>query len=166
MSIKQTHGAMASPFGHQKDVFFMQQALKQAHKAAAANEVPIGAVIVSPDGKVIARAYNQVEHNQTQSAHAEVLAINKAGKKLGDWRMSECWIYVTLEPCSMCMNLIYLSRFAGVVFGASSPLFGYRLDNTQPDQVYKRATVMVIEGVCAQESAQLLKRFFNQKRTE
>jgi len=142
----------------------MQQALVQANKALANNEVPIGALVVNKEGIVIARAYNQVEKKDTQSAHAEILAINKAGKKIGDWRLSDCWVYVTLEPCSMCMNLIYLSRMAGVIFGANSPLFGYRLDNRQSNQVYKKATVCVVEGVCADESARLLKRFFNKKR--
>ncbi len=155
---------ISSPFGPKKDIIFMRQALTQARKASAKNEVPIGAVIVSPDGRVIARAHNQVESKDTQSAHAELLVINRAGKKIGDWRLNNCWLYVTLEPCSMCMNLIYLSRLAGVVFGANSPLFGYRLDNKQSNQVYKKITVSVVEGVCADESAQLLKRFFNQKR--
>ena len=157
---------MGSPFGTKKDHFFMRQALTQARKAFACNEVPIGAVIINKEGVVIARAYNQVEAKDTQSAHAELLAINKAGKKIGDWRLNECWLYVTLEPCSMCMNLIYLSRLSGVVFGTNSPLFGYRLDNKQSNRVYKKATVSVVEGVCADESAQLLKRFFNQKREE
>ena len=144
----------------------MRQALTQACTAFEKDEVPIGAVIANKEGVVIARAYNQVEAKDTQSAHAELLAINKAGKKIGDWRLNECWLYVTLEPCSMCMNLIYLSRLAGVVFGANSPLFGYRLDNKQSDQVYKKAMVLVVEGVRVDESAQLLKRFFNQKRKE
>lgn len=156
----------SSPFGMQKDTFFMQQALEQADSAFAKNEVPIGAVIVNADGQIIARAHNQVEERKTQSAHAEVLAINEAGKKIGDWRLGECWLYVTLEPCSMCMNLIYLSRLGGIVFGAASPLFGYRLDNEQTDQVYKKVTIFAVEGVCADESAQLLKRFFNQKRKQ
>jgi len=142
----------------------MRQALAQAHRAFERDEVPIGAVVVNKDGAIIARGYNQVEVQDTQSAHAELLAINKAGKKRGDWRLNDCWLYVTLEPCSMCMNLIYLSRFAGVVFGAASPLFGYRLDNTQSDQVYKKVTICVVEGVGADESAQLLKNFFNKKR--
>jgi len=156
----------SSPFGDEKDTLFMQAALVQARKAFSRDEVPIGAVIVSPEGNIVARAYNQVEAKKTQSAHAEVLVINKVGKKIQDWRLNGYWLYVTLEPCSLCMNLIYLSRLSGVVFGAPSPLFGYRLDNGQSNQVYKRATVMVIEGVCAQDSAKLLRRFFNQKRSE
>lgn len=155
-----------SPFGESRDIFFMQQAIKEAHHALQHNEVPIGAIIVSADGFIIARASNAVEQQKTQSAHAELLAINQAGRSMNDWRLSDCWLYVTLEPCSMCMNIIAMSRLAGVVFGAASPLFGYRLDNAQSDQVYKKAMVFVKEGVCADESAQLLKQFFNQKRKE
>lgn len=142
----------------------MQQALAQARKAYVREEVPIGAVLVDGDGSIIARAYNQVEKQDTQAAHAELLAINKAGKAKSDWRLNDCWLYVTLEPCSMCMNLVYLSRIKGIVFAAASPLFGYRLDNNQSDQVYKKITIEVIEGICADESAYLLKCFFNKRR--
>lgn len=155
-----------SPFGAEKDLLFMQEALKEARTAFDHQEVPIGAIVVAANGAIIGRGANTVERNHTQSAHAESLAINQAGAHLNDWRLNDCWIYVTLEPCLMCMNLIYLSRLTGVIFGAASPLFGYRLDNLQADQVYKKAMVLVKEGVCADESAQLLKQFFNQRRNE
>ncbi len=103
----------------------MKAAISEAAKALAKDEVPIGAVIVNKDGDIIARAHNLTEHKHTQAAHAEVLAIEKAGKKIGDWRLEGCWLYVTLEPCAMCYNLAVLSRLDGIVYGADSPLFGY-----------------------------------------
>lgn len=154
----------ASIFGQKKDIYFMQQALKQAEKAAASDEVPIGAVIVNKDGDIIARGYNKVETQHTQTAHAEMLAIAKAGKKLNDWRLEDCWVYVTLEPCAMCMVLIRLSRMKGVVFGADSPLFGYRLDKMLQLPVYKKDTFITVKGVLADEAASLLKQFFKKKR--
>ncbi|MCX5922653.1 MAG: nucleoside deaminase [Candidatus Dependentiae bacterium] len=151
-------------FGHDRDVVFMSQALRQAEKAFAKNEVPVGAVIVNPQGVIIARGMNLVESQHTQRAHAESLAIEKAGKKLHDWRLEGCWLYVTLEPCAMCMNLILLSRLDGVVFGASSPLFGYHLDNNLNVQLYKKSVLSIVEGICQEEAGILLKRFFKTKR--
>jgi tRNA(adenine34) deaminase len=151
-------------FGKEKDEAFMQEALVEARKAYALDEVPIGAVVVNSEGVIIARAHNSVERDCTQRAHAEGLAIESAGKALGDWRLNDCWLYVTLEPCSMCMGLITLSRLAGVVYGASSPLFGFRLDNQEDLWVYKRDAFAVIEGVKLEESADLLKQFFHKKR--
>jgi tRNA(adenine34) deaminase len=144
------------------DLFYMHQALAQARKAGALDEVPIGAIIVDGAGVIVSRSHNRVEKRQTQLAHAELLAIEKACKKKGDWRLNGHWLYVTLEPCSMCLYAIIQSRFAGVVFGADSPLYGYRLDNVDNLAVYKKTTI--VKGVCAQESAMLLKQFFNQKR--
>lgn len=148
---------------------FMQIALAQAQKSAQVDEVPVGAIIVGPDGKILARAHNLTESRNTQAAHAEVLAISKAGKKMGDWRLNGCWLYVTLEPCKMCYELILLSRLDGIVFGAKSPLFGYsvsQLDRVNPPRLYKdrRSSLVVIEGVCALESAAVMKEFFKKKR--
>ncbi len=151
-------------FGKSKDLFFMQEALKEAKLAYEIDEVPIGAVVVNPEGVIIGRAYNSVERDCTQRAHAESLAIELAGKSLGDWRLNGHWLYVTLEPCSMCMGLIKLSRLAGVVYGAASPLFGFRLDNEEDLWVYKKDAISVIEGVGVNEAAELLKKFFQQKR--
>jgi tRNA(adenine34) deaminase len=155
---------MESIFGKEKDLVFMQEALTQAKLAYEIDEVPIGAVVVNSEGDIIARAYNSVERDCTQRAHAECLAIEQAGKSLGDWRLSGCWLYVTLEPCSMCMGLIRLSRLAGVVYGASSPLFGFSLDNADDLWVYKRGVISVVEGVGVDEAADLLKDFFHKKR--
>lgn len=145
------------------DAYFMQLALKQAQKAFEHDEVPVGAIVVASDGTVLGRGYNQVAKRHQQIAHAEVIAISKASKKIGDWRLDNCWLYVTLEPCKMCMGLVRLSRLKGVVFGASSKLFGYRLDKEGQVSIYNK-DVKVEEGVFAEESAALLKKFFKQKR--
>lgn len=151
-------------FGKSKDLFFMQEALKEAQLAYEIDEVPIGAVVVNSEGVIIARSHNSVERDCTQRAHAEGLAIELAGKSVGDWRLNDHWLYVTLEPCSMCMGLIKLSRLAGVVYGAASPLFGFHLDNRQDLPVYKKDGLSVIQGVMSDETAELLKKFFHNKR--
>jgi tRNA(adenine34) deaminase len=156
----------SSIFGPEKDSFFMQIALEQALLADAIDEVPIGAIVVDAHGAIIARAYNQVEKKHTQRAHAEMEAVALAGAHLNDWRLMGCWVYVNLEPCSMCMAFMRLSRVAGVVYGASSPLFGYRLDNGTDLRVYKEDTSVVIGGVRAEESAILLKQFFKKQRVK
>ncbi len=141
----------------------MGQALKQAQKAFDQDEVPVGCVIVSND-KIIARAYNKTEQKDTQCAHAELLALQKAGKKIENWRLLNCWLYVTLQPCAMCMHAIRLHRLAGVVYGADSPLFGYQLDNKAFDSLYKYDTLEVISGVLQKESGNILKQFFKKRR--
>ena len=156
----------SSIFGADRDIWFMQQALKEAHKAYAKGEVPIGAVVVNAKGTIIARGHNYVEKEHTQLAHAEVRAIEKAGKKVGDWRLNNCWLYVTLEPCTMCMGLITLSRIQGLVYGAPSPLFGFHLDNTDNIRVYKGSTLTIIDGIEMESAEALLKLFFQKKRNK
>lgn len=152
---------MMSPFGDERDHFFMSQALKQAYLALKHEEVPVGAIVVSPQGQIIGRGYNQTERRTSQLFHAEAVAMAKAGAKIGDWRLCGCWVYVTLEPCAMCMNLIRLSRCAGVAYGCASPLFGYKeVDKETPFSVYKENVVTVIAGLDMQKSADLLKSFF------
>jgi tRNA(adenine34) deaminase len=156
---------MSSPFGHDKDLFFMAQALKQACLALKYDEVPVGALVVNQEGKIIGRGYNQTEKRSSQAYHAEMLAIAKAGSEIGDWRLNYCWVYVTLEPCAMCMNLIKLSRCEGVVYGASSPLFGYQVvDKCSPFSVYKEDVVKIVAGVDQDKAAELLKSFFRVRR--
>ena len=154
---------MKFPFSKDHD-FFMLLALAQAEKALAKDEVPVGAVVVNPEGVVVARAYNKVEAKGCQIAHAEMLAIQKACKKLGDWRLNGYWVYVTLEPCAMCMNLMKLSRIAGVVFGAESPLFGYHLDKNDGVRVYNSNAIEILGGIFSEKSVSLLRRFFKNKR--
>lgn len=155
---------MKSKFGTKSDRYFMRKALAQAQKAFDQGEVPVGGVIVDLQKIIVASSYNSTESMHTQAAHAEIRVIQEAGKIRRNWRFSGCWLYVTLEPCSMCMNLILLSRFEGVVFGAHSPLFGYQLDTTTSLQVYKRGGVQVVEGVCALEAERLLQQFFRERR--
>lgn len=143
--------------------FFMQKALSQARLALKNNEVPIGAVIVDKQGTIIARAYNQIEKQQCQCSHAEVLAIKKACGKIGGWRLNGCWLYVTLEPCLMCMGLIQLSRLDGVVYGARSPLFGVSLYNEITLPPYAK-DLHIEGGVEEHESKLLLQHFFSNVR--
>jgi tRNA(adenine34) deaminase len=154
-----------SLFGAEKDCIYMEAALEQARYAASCNEVPIGAVVVDGAGTIIAHGYNATEQQHSQVAHAELSALRMAGVVLGNWRLSGCWLYVTLEPCVMCMGCIYLSRLAGIVYGASSPLFGLQLDNAALLPVYKIDTLCVVSGVYAQKSGALLKEFFRTKRS-
>ena len=105
------------------DAYFMGEALRQAARAFEAEEVPVGAVIVR-EGRIIARAYNQVELLKDATAHAEMLAITQAEQAVGDWRLTDCTLYVTKEPCPMCAGAIVHVRLARVVFGASDPKGG------------------------------------------
>jgi len=145
------------------DSFCMTQALVQAHKAFDQNEVPIGAVIVDKDGKIIARAYNQVEKKSSQLAHAELQALAKVTKKMKRWRLNDLTIYVTLQPCVMCMGALILSRIGRIVFAANSPLFGCNLDKLDWFGVYKDS-LPVIEFQERIESIELLKKFFIKQR--
>jgi tRNA(adenine34) deaminase len=107
----------------QSDHHFMGEALRQAAKAYAAEEVPIGAVVVR-EGRIIARAFNQVELLRDATAHAEMLALTQAEEALGDWRLVDCTLYVTKEPCPMCAGAVVHVRLARVVYGASDPKMG------------------------------------------
>jgi tRNA(adenine34) deaminase len=107
----------------QSDQHFMDEALRQAAKACEAGEVPVGAVIVR-EGRVIARAFNQVELLKDATAHAEMLALTQAQEVMGDWRLTDCTLYVTKEPCPMCAGAMVHTRLARVVFGASDPKAG------------------------------------------
>lgn len=143
---------------------WMKEALKQAYKAFQEDEVPIGCVIVK-DGKVIARAHNKREKTQQSIAHAEILAIQKACKKLNTWRLEDCDLYVTLEPCPMCAGAIIQSRIRNVYFGAydhkggsvmtCTKLFDIKEYNHHPSY---------FSGICEQECSSLLKQFFKSKR--
>src|SRR5881397_2071209 len=108
---------------HERDAAFMREALRQAQKAYEADEVPVGAVVVR-EGRIIARAYNQVELLNDATAHAEMLALTQAEAAVGDWRLTDCDLYVTKEPCPMCAGAIVHVRLARVVYGAADPKAG------------------------------------------
>src|SRR5256886_12563760 len=105
------------------DEYFMREALRQAQKAYTAGEVPVGAVIVRA-GKIIARAHNQVELLKDATAHAEMLALTQAEAAVGDWRLTECDLYVTQEPCAMCAGALVHTRIRRVIFGCTDPVAG------------------------------------------
>lgn len=144
--------------------WYMKQALLYARQAAAQGEVPIGAIVVDQQGQIIGTGYNQVEARKTQTVHAEMLALQEAAIHRGNWRLENCFLYVTLEPCSMCNGAVRLSRLAGVVFGTRSNLFGCHLDRDSFIPLYNNDTSFFKEGVCEQECKDLLKQFFKERR--
>lgn len=156
----------ASIFDHQHDIFCMTQALELAKQAGAAGEVPIGAVVVDQNGAIIGGGYNRVESAGCQTAHAEAHAIKDAAQALGTWRLENCWIYVTLEPCMMCIGLIRLSRIKGLVYGAKSPLFGYCGPDVVATPLYKDISLIVLSGVMELEAKALLQDFFKHQRIQ
>ena len=141
----------------------MQLALQQAQVALKLGEVPIGAVIVNEIGEVIGVGCNLVETNQTQTAHAEMLALIQAAKNNSDWRLQNCTLYSTLEPCAMCMSAIVMSRVGRVVFAASSPIFGYRVDKQIGFTLYN-CPIEIHEGILAGDAKALLRIFFESCR--
>lgn len=146
------------------DEYFMKLALKEAEKALEIGEVPIGAVIVH-DKEVIAFGYNLRETSQTTLSHAEVIAIDEANKKMGSWRLEDCTLYVTLEPCAMCAGAIVQSRIPRVVYGASDPKSGCAgtLMNLLDEERFNHQ-VEVEQGVLEIESSNMLRTFFKQLR--
>ncbi len=145
------------------DQTFMHKAFEEAVKAYDADEVPIGAVVVTSEGAIIGSGYNQTEKSHSQSRHAEVLAIEQAGSTIRDWRLRGCTLYVTVEPCLMCMSLICLSRISRVVYGARSPLFGYQIEKELLPAVYKKHLKGVTSGVLEDESQRLIEEFFKKR---
>ncbi|MBG7607613.1 MAG: nucleoside deaminase [Verrucomicrobia bacterium] len=147
------------------DTHFMQQAMREARKAYSASEVPVGAVIVH-EGKIIGRAWNQVETLKDATAHAEMLALTAAQEALGDWRLEKCTLYVTKEPCPMCAGAIVHCRPDRVVFGCSDPKAGaaggwINLLESNPPLNHR---CQVTAGVMGEESLDLLQSFFREAR--
>lgn len=143
---------------------YMKQALELAQEAADNDEVPVGCVICDADGKIIGRGRNRREENSDATAHAEIEAIKEACNKIGDWRLEGCTLYVTLEPCPMCTGAIINSRIPTLVFGARDSVTGSCgsvIDLFCENYGHKPA---VYPGVLKEESAQLLKSFFKDKR--
>jgi len=141
----------------------MLLAIKEAEAAAAIGEVPVGCVIVDADGSVVASAHNLIEANKDATAHAELLAIKEAQEKLGR-RLTDCTLYVTLEPCPMCAGAILLSRISTVVFGARDWERGALLSNSNLANTWTGGKVGVLEGFCSLECETLLKDFFSSRR--
>jgi tRNA(adenine34) deaminase len=146
------------------DEYFMKEAIKEAKKAEVLAEVPIGAIIVM-DGRIISRAHNLRESNQSAVAHAELLAIEHACKETGSWRLENATLYVTLEPCAMCSGAIILSRVDRVVYGAADPKGGCAgtFMNLLQDERFNHQS-KVTSGVMETECGQLLSDFFRQLR--
>ena len=140
--------------------YWMAKAIAEAHKAQGKDEVPIGCVIVR-DGRIIGRAHNLRESNQDPVAHAELLAIRKAARKLDSWRLLDTTLYVTLEPCLMCMGAIILARIPTVVFGCPDPKAGAAgsLYDLSSDQRLNHR-LELISGIRADECSGLLSSFF------
>ncbi len=147
-----------------QDYTFMRMALEEAARAPAAGEVPIAALIVH-DGRVLAQAHNYRELWQDPTAHAEVIAIRAAATALGTWRLTGTTLYVTVEPCTMCIGAIILARVSRVVFGAWDPKGGAcgSLFNL-PSEPKLNHQVLVTGGVLEQESQALLQKFFKELR--
>lgn len=148
------------------DQAYMHKALEQALKAFEENEVPIGAVVIDAEGTVIGSGYNRTEQSMSQSRHAEVCALEEAGRVRQDWRLADCTLYVTVEPCLMCMSLICLSRVARVVYGTRSPLFGYQVEKELLPPVYGKHLRGVTSGVLEAEAQKLIEDFFQKKRIQ
>ena len=150
----------------QSDHYFMGEALRQALKAYEAEGVPVGAVVVR-EGRIIARAFNQVELLKDATAHAEMLAITQAEELVGDWRLNDCTLYVTKEPCPMCAGAIVHVRFGRVVFGASDPkggAAGSALNLLQFPGLNHQCEIT--RGVREEECRQLLLTFFSEQRAK
>lgn len=146
------------------DIKFMKIAIKEAKKGTKYDEVPIGAVIVK-DGKVIAKAHNKKEEKKCANYHAEIVAIEKACKKVGDWRLIGCDIYVTLEPCAMCTGALINARVDNIYFGAYDEKAGCcgSLYNLMEDGKFNHSS-NVQGGILEKECGQMLTEYFRAKR--
>ena len=146
--------------------YFMREALRQAQKAYAADEVPVGAVVVR-EGKIIARAHNQVELLKDATAHAEMLALTQAEAAVGDWRLTDCELYVTKEPCAMCAGALVHTRIRRVIFGCTDPSAGAAgslMNLLQMPAFNHRCEIA--SGVLQTECGTLLQDFFRKRREQ
>ena len=146
------------------DDYFMSEALKEAREAFELDEVPIGAVIVH-NNEIIARGYNRRNTDKNPLMHAEIIAINEAAKVIGDWRIEDCTIYVTVEPCPMCSGAIVQARIPNVVYGAPNPKAGCGgsvINLLQMEKLNHRCSVK--SGVLEDECRAIMKEFFSRFR--
>jgi tRNA(adenine34) deaminase len=148
------------------DEYFMREALRMAQKAYDANEVPVGAVVVR-EGRIIARAYNQVELLKDATAHAEMLALTQAEAAVGDWRLIDCDLYVTKEPCAMCAGALVHTRVRRVIFGCADPSAGAAgsvMNLLQMPALNHRCEIT--SGVLQDKCAAILQDFFRKRRDD
>jgi tRNA(adenine34) deaminase len=148
-----------------KNEFYMKEALKEAQKAEDIGEIPIGAIIVK-DEKIVGRGYNKRETEKVSLYHAEIIAIENACKTLGGWRLTDCELYVTIEPCVMCAGAIYQSRISKVYFGAfdkKAGAFGSLYDFSEDDRL--NHLVKIENGLLHEECSQMIKLFFKKLRS-
>jgi tRNA(adenine34) deaminase len=146
------------------DDVFMREALSLALEAVAAGEVPVGAIVVK-DGAVVGRGHNRPVAGRDPTAHAEVMALRDAAERIGNYRLAECMLYVTLEPCAMCAGAIMNARISRVVYGAADPnsgACGSVVDLFAENRLNHHATV--VGGVLAKEAAKMLRDFFSARR--
>ena len=142
---------------------YMKEALKEAQKAYDKLEVPVGAIIVK-DGKIIARAYNKKEEKKDTTMHAEIIAIKKASKKIGAWRLNDCEMYVTLEPCPMCASAIKQSRIKKIYYGASTTKNNHKIFESICNTIDNNNKLDYEADLMKLECTELLKKFFKKKR--
>jgi tRNA(adenine34) deaminase len=147
-----------------QDEAFMREALSLAEQAWQSGEVPVGAVVVK-DGEIIGRGFNSPISKHDPTAHAEVMALREAAQNIGNYRLSHCTLYVTLEPCAMCTGAIFHARIARVVYGASDPktgVAGSTINLYAEQKLNHHATIE--SGILAEECGSLLSRFFRERR--
>ncbi len=152
-------------YGSKKqDILFMQEALKEAQKAQILDEVPVGAVLVK-NNQIISKAYNTKELSQNVICHAEIKVINQASKRLKNWRLLNCYLYVTLDPCVMCWGAIISSRISRLIYGASNAEQPLVLDTTAY-LPYLSSKLSVTKGILKKECSEMLTTFFKEKRQQ
>ena len=146
--------------------YYMGLALEEARKALEKEEVPIGAVVVSPRGEVIGRGHNLRETTGDPTAHAEIIALRQAGVEQGDWRLQNCDLYVTIEPCAMCAGAAVNARVREIIFGVRDPKTGAIVSlRSLTSDVRLNHQVQVLEGIRSEECASILQEFFRRLRT-
>ena len=147
------------------DLYFMCEALKEAEKALAEGEVPIGAVVIDKDGNIIARGHNMCERTHDAAAHAEIVAIKAAGEYLHNWRLTDCTLYVTMEPCPMCCGAMINARIKRVVYGANEYRYGAAgtLLNLLQFPAFEH-NVLITGPIMPEECAKIVSDFFQERR--
>ena len=145
---------------------YMRLAILQASEAFGADEVPIGAVVVHHN-KIIGRGFNQTEQLKDATAHAEMIALSAAFSNIGDWRLEDCYLFSTIEPCTMCAGAAVLSRIKRIVYGASDPKFGAcgSIFNVSTEKKLNHR-IEIVSGILSDEISEMMKQFFRQMRLQ